>query len=61
MSPVPLAYPVPDAAVALGVSARHVWNCIARGEVRSIRLGRRVLIPATEIDRLLGGSTPEPK
>lgn len=50
--PAGAPWPVPDAAAYLGVSARHLWRKIAEGEIRSIRFGRRVLIPADELTRL---------
>lgn len=43
-----------EASVILGVSSRHLQNLIRRGEIRAIRLGRRVLLPLAEINRLCG-------
>lgn len=39
-------------AKMLGVSANHVYNLIASGQVRVTRLGRRLLIPRYELERL---------
>lgn len=50
--PAGAPWPIPDAATFLSVSARHLWRLIDAGEVRSIRFGRRVLIPADEMNRL---------
>lgn len=53
------AYPRTDAAAMFGVTGQHLINMEKAGELRTIRLGRRVLIPAAEIARLLGvQSTP---
>ncbi len=35
-------------------SPNHVYSAIARGEIRSIRVGRAIRIPADEARRLLG-------
>jgi excisionase family DNA binding protein len=45
-------WPIPEAARFLAVSPRHLWRLIHNGEVRSIRFGRRVLVPAEELERL---------
>jgi excisionase family DNA binding protein len=37
----------------LRVSERHVRRMVADGRIRSIRLGRRVLIPDDEVQRLV--------
>jgi len=50
--PAGAPWPIPDAASYLAVSMRHLIRLIDAGKVRSIRLGRRVLIPADEIARL---------
>ncbi len=49
-----LAYSVVEAAKRLGVSADLVRSAIDRGEIAARRVGRRVLIPARELRRLLG-------
>ncbi len=51
-----LTYSVPEAARLLGVSPRHLYDLVHDGEVRSIRLGRRVLIPCHVLDSLVGAS-----
>lgn len=45
----PLAYRVPDAAAALGLSERQVWRLIATGELRHFKVGRITLLRATDI------------
>ncbi len=50
------AYSVAEAAEELGVSQWLVREAIRRGEIRSIRIGKRIIIPAAEIDRFLGTS-----
>lgn len=53
------AYSQSDAARMLGgVTRQHLSNMEKAGELQVVRLGRRVLVPATEIARLLGESEP---
>jgi excisionase family DNA binding protein len=47
---------VRPAAVALGVSERHLRTLIARGAVPAFRLGHRVLIPKAWLRNILEGS-----
>jgi len=51
-----LAYSPAEFAAATGCTPTHVRNLIARGELRTFRLGRLVRIPAGEVDRLLNGA-----
>lgn len=48
-----LAYSIDEAGQALGVTGRHIRNLIERGEIRSVRLGRRRVIPAEVLRELL--------
>jgi excisionase family DNA binding protein len=43
---------VADAATFLDVSLRHLRRLLATSQVKSIRLGRRRLIPDAEVQRL---------
>lgn len=57
--PAPAAEPatvltVDEAADRLKVSRSLIYSQLRSGELRSIRLGRRRLIPATEVDRIIG-------
>ena len=47
------AYSVAEAAEELGVSQWLVREAIRRGEIRCARIGKRIIIPAAEIDRFL--------
>lgn len=50
-----LAYSIPEAARHLGnISRAHIFKLIAAGKLRTVKLGRRTLIPRSEIIRLLG-------
>jgi excisionase family DNA binding protein len=43
---------IQDAAQFLHVSTRHIHRLLDAGKVRSLRLGRRRLIPDAEVQRL---------
>jgi helix-turn-helix protein len=52
--PERMAYSIPDAAWVLGdVSANHVRNLISGGALDKVRIGRRVMVSADSIKRLL--------
>jgi excisionase family DNA binding protein len=48
---------VSEAAVLLGVSRAHAYELVARGQLRHVRLGRRVVIPKRAVDELLEART----
>jgi excisionase family DNA binding protein len=50
-----LAYSPTELAQALGCTRQHIQNLIARGEIDSIKLGRKRLIPRHVVDKLLDG------
>lgn len=47
-----------EAAGALRICLRTVDLMISRGDLRVRRIGRRVLIPSTEVRRLAAGEQP---
>jgi excisionase family DNA binding protein len=49
-----LAYSVPETARRVGVTRQHIHNLIARGEIRSVKVGRSRRIPIDEVHRLAG-------
>jgi excisionase family DNA binding protein len=50
-----LAYSPAEFAEAVGCTRQHVQNLIARGELHSVKLGRKRLIPRHVVDQLLEG------
>lgn len=52
-----IAYSPGEVATMLGVSRRTVYNWMAAGKLRSVRVFGRRLIPAEEVQQLLGGET----
>ena len=50
-----LVLTVTEVAAALGISRAHAYELVARGELPSLRLGRRIVVPRRELDLFLGG------
>lgn len=46
---------VEEAAVVLGISRTTAYECVRRGELRAVRLGRRLVVPRLVVDQLLAG------
>lgn len=44
---------IKDAARCLGVGERQVWALLARGEMASVKIGRRRLIDARDLDAFI--------
>ena len=51
---------VEDAARALGISRSAAYEGVRRGEIPSIRIGHRIVIPTAALRRMLG-LDPEPR
>ena len=54
-----LAFSVADGAVQIGLRATTLWQCIAAGLITPIKVGRRTLLPYTELQRFLALSQAE--
>jgi len=52
-APERLTLSVEEAAAALGISRAFAYEAVRRGEIPSIRIGRRVLVPHAALHRLL--------
>ena len=52
-----MAYSAREASVTLGSSERHIRDMINEGQLRTVRLGRRLLIPAEALRELLAAPT----
>jgi excisionase family DNA binding protein len=54
-----LTLTVDEAAQVLGISRALAYELVARGELPSLRLGRRIVVPRRALDLLLSQKTPE--
>ncbi len=50
---VPLTLSVTEAARLLGISRAFAYELVARGELPSLRLGRRVVVPRRALEQLV--------
>lgn len=58
-APGRLTLTVEEAATLLGISRAFAYEAVRRGDIPSIRIGRRVLVPRVALDRLVNGpATP---
>jgi excisionase family DNA binding protein len=48
-----LLHPVTEAWEILGVGRTTLYELIARGEIRAVKIGRRTLIPDEELQRFV--------
>jgi len=53
----PLLLPVPEAARLLGVGATFAWELVHSGQLPSVRLGRRVLVPRAALEQVAASAT----
>ncbi len=54
-----LTLTVDEAGELLGISRAHAYEMVARGELPSIRLGKRILVPQRALDALLADALPQ--
>ena len=55
----PGAVSVPEAARRLGIGKSLAWELVWEGKLRSLRFGKRVVVPVRAIDALLAGEPEE--
>lgn len=49
-----LTVSIPEAAMLLGISKNLAYEAAERGEIPTVKIGRRVLVPRAGLHRLLG-------
>jgi len=57
----PEALSVDEAAKVLGISRALAYEGVRRGEIPSVRIGSRILIPRRGLDAMLAGVHTVPK
>ena len=60
MDEMTLTLTVPQAAALLGISRALAYELIARGELPSLRLGRRVVVPRRALQRFVDDGEAPP-
>jgi excisionase family DNA binding protein len=54
-----LAYSKKEAAAATSISVRSIDYLISNGKLRAVKIGRRIVIPARDLEKLIyNGSGP---
>ena len=50
---------IPEVCEALGIGRNQAYEAIHRGEIPSIRIGRRLVVPKVAFERMLAGDVAE--
>ena len=50
-------YKMDEAAKLLGIGRNQAYEAAKRGEIPSIKIGKRVVIPKAALDKMLSGGT----
>ena len=50
---------VEEAAQVLRISRQSAYQAARAGEIPTVRIGRRLLVPRQRLEKLLAGNTPE--
>jgi excisionase family DNA binding protein len=59
LTALPATMTIPEVAELLGISRSAAYRAVARGEIPTIRIGRRLLVPTAKLYAMLGW-LPEP-
>lgn len=59
LTDMPATMTIAEAARLLGISRSAAYRAVARGEIATIRIGRRLLVPTAKLYDMLGWH-PEP-
>jgi excisionase family DNA binding protein len=55
-----LTMTVEEAGAALGISRALAYELVAQGEIPSLRLGRRIVVPRRALEAMVDGAGAEP-
>lgn len=47
-------FSIPEVATILGISRTSAYAAVSRGDIASLRIGGRLLVTATTLNRMLG-------
>ncbi len=51
-------YTVPEAAERLGIGRTAAYEAARAGQIPTIRIGKRILVPIAALEQLLGETSP---
>ncbi len=51
-----LTFTVEEVAKMLGIGRNSAYEAVARGEIPTIRVGKRLLVPKAALEKLLSGN-----
>jgi excisionase family DNA binding protein len=54
LTAMPATMTIPEAAELLGISRSAAYRAVTRGEIPTIRIGRRLLVPTAKLYAMLG-------
>ena len=54
LATMPATMTIPEAAELLGISRSAAYRAVTRGEIPTIRIGRRLLVPTAKLYAMLG-------
>lgn len=57
--PKPQTLSVEEAAVVLGIGRNQAYEGVRTGEIPSIRIGKRLLVPKAALERMLAEAKPK--
>jgi excisionase family DNA binding protein len=57
MSVEVLTVSIPEAGQMLGISRNQAYECAKRGEIPTIKLGARIVVPRVALMRMLEGAS----
>ena len=52
-----LTFTVPEAGKRVGLGRNAAYKAARRGEIPTIRIGRKILVPILRLEKLLNGET----
>ncbi len=55
-----LVLSIPEAASRLGIGRNTAYEAVRRGEIPSVRIGGRILVPISALEQLLEGAVRTP-
>lgn len=51
-----MTFTVPEVALMLGISRSTAYECVRRGEIPALVLGRRIVVTRAAVEHLLGAA-----